>query len=141
MPPGLIATSALFTTAYFILQFILIHAKATVQLTAMKRYSRPCPSVPAVIGVLIVFSILAGLALKMLRITSYPVLLTHTTLNDSHSTSNITSEQGGPPEVDPELDALRRLVSQTKGFYARDYSLWLGWNNVRPRSFSELCKS
>ncbi|KAG2120080.1 hypothetical protein BD769DRAFT_1629580 [Suillus cothurnatus] len=22
-------------------------------------------------------------------------------------------------------------VSQTKGFYARDYSLWLGWNNMR----------
>ncbi|KAG2144156.1 uncharacterized protein EDB93DRAFT_1241314 [Suillus bovinus] len=24
-----------------------------------------------------------------------------------------------------------RPVSQTKGFYARDYSLWLGWNNMR----------
>ncbi|KAG2059987.1 hypothetical protein BDR06DRAFT_993662 [Suillus hirtellus] len=47
------------------------------------------------------------------------------------SLSNITSEQGGSLEVDPELDALRHIVSQTKGFYARDYSLWLGWNNMR----------
>ncbi|KAG1803473.1 uncharacterized protein BJ212DRAFT_1486964 [Suillus subaureus] len=95
----------------------------------MKRHSRP--SVPAFIGALIVFSMLAGLALKMLRITSYPVLFAHTTLDDSQSPSNITSEQGGSPEVDPELDALRHIVSQTKGFYARDYSLWLGWNNMR----------
>lgn len=99
----------------------------------MKRYSRPRPSVPAVIGALVVFSILAGLALRMLRITSYPypVLFPHSTLNNSQSPSNITSEQGGSPEVDPELDALRHIVSQTKGFYARDYSLWLGWNNMR----------
>ncbi|KAG1744265.1 hypothetical protein EDB19DRAFT_1632903 [Suillus lakei] len=67
----------------------------------------------------------------MLKITSYPVLFAHTTSNDSQSPSNITSEQGGSLEVDPELDALRHIVSQTKGFYARDYSLWLGWNNMR----------
>jgi hypothetical protein len=101
----------------------------------MKRYSRPLPSAPVAIGALVVFSILAGLTLRMLSITSYPVLFPHTTLNDSQSPSNITLEQGGPPKVDPELDALRHIVSQTKGFYARDYSLWLGWNNVRPRFF------
>jgi hypothetical protein len=106
----------------------------------MKR-PRPCPSISALVGALIVFSILAGLALKMLRIASYPVLFAHTTLDDSQSPFNITSEQGGSPEVDPELDALRHIVSQTKGFYARDYSLWLGWNNVRPRFFFELCRS
>lgn len=133
-PGQLIATSTLFTTAYFILQFLLIHAKATSYPTIMKRYSRPLPSAPVVIGALVVFSILAGLALRMLSITSYPVIFPHTTLNDSQSPFNIT-QQGGPPKVDPELDALRHIVSQTKGFYARDYSLWLGWNNVRPRFF------
>lgn len=97
----------------------------------MKRHSRPCPSVPAFIGVLIVFSVLASLARKMLSTTSHPLPFVHTTLNDSQSLSNVTSEQGGSLEVDPELDALRHIVSQTKGFYARDYSLWLGWNNMR----------
>ena len=29
------------------------------------------------------------------------------------------------------LGALRDMVSRTKGYYARDYSIWLGWNNVR----------
>lgn len=26
---------------------------------------------------------------------------------------------------------LKQMIATTKGFYARDYSLWLGWNNVR----------
>ncbi|QRV76198.1 O-FucT domain protein [Ceratobasidium sp. AG-Ba] len=29
------------------------------------------------------------------------------------------------------LDQLREMVSHTKGYYGRDYSLGLGWNNVR----------
>lgn len=29
-----------------------------------------------------------------------------------------------------ELEELRSMVSQTKGYFARDYSLHLGWNNV-----------
>ncbi|KAF8846365.1 hypothetical protein BDN67DRAFT_986692 [Paxillus ammoniavirescens] len=29
------------------------------------------------------------------------------------------------------MDEIRAMVSQTRGFYARDYSLGLGWNNVR----------
>lgn len=33
------------------------------------------------------------------------------------------------------LEALRAMVLRTKGFYTRDYSVWLGWNNVR----SPLC--
>lgn len=28
-------------------------------------------------------------------------------------------------------ESLREMVSRTKGYYARDYSVWLGWNNVR----------
>lgn len=33
------------------------------------------------------------------------------------------------------IDQLREMVSHTKGYYGRDYSLGLGWNNV---SFSPL---
>ncbi|KZO97527.1 hypothetical protein CALVIDRAFT_536116 [Calocera viscosa TUFC12733] len=29
------------------------------------------------------------------------------------------------------MDELRSMVEQTDGYYARDWSLWLGWNNVR----------
>ncbi|EJU02501.1 hypothetical protein DACRYDRAFT_22122 [Dacryopinax primogenitus] len=29
------------------------------------------------------------------------------------------------------LDRLQHMVDETKGYYARDYSLWLGWNNIR----------
>jgi len=29
------------------------------------------------------------------------------------------------------LESLHGMVSRTKGYYARDYSVWLGWNNVR----------
>ncbi|KAN0086013.1 hypothetical protein V8E55_007147 [Tylopilus felleus] len=30
-----------------------------------------------------------------------------------------------------ELQYLADMVAKTNGFYARDYSLWLGWNNMR----------
>lgn len=30
------------------------------------------------------------------------------------------------------MDEIKAMVSQTKGFYTRDYSLGLGWNNVCP---------
>ena len=29
------------------------------------------------------------------------------------------------------MEEIKAMVSQTKGFYTRDYSLGLGWNNVR----------
>ena len=35
-----------------------------------------------------------------------------------------------------DLEELHDLVSQTDGFYARDWSLWLGWNNVRFKAFN-----
>ena len=28
------------------------------------------------------------------------------------------------------LESLHNVISSTNGFYARDWSLWLGWNNV-----------
>ena len=30
-----------------------------------------------------------------------------------------------------DINYLREMVSETKGYYTRDYSVWLGWNNVR----------
>jgi hypothetical protein len=36
-----------------------------------------------------------------------------------------------PYENHWSLEVLHDMVSRTKGYYARDYSVWLGWNNVR----------
>ncbi|KIM22745.1 hypothetical protein M408DRAFT_281150 [Serendipita vermifera MAFF 305830] len=35
------------------------------------------------------------------------------------------------PLEDKNLDELRAMVAKTKGYYARDWSLGLGWNNMR----------
>jgi hypothetical protein len=35
-----------------------------------------------------------------------------------------------PDTENPDLEALRDMVAHTQGFWARDYSLHLGWNNV-----------
>ena len=42
------------------------------------------------------------------------------------------------PEEPRDLDDLRAMISQTKGYFTRDYSLWLGWNNVRFSIFGFL---
>ena len=31
------------------------------------------------------------------------------------------------------VEDVHNIVSHTKGYYTRDYSLWLGWNNVSDR--------
>lgn len=31
---------------------------------------------------------------------------------------------------DLTLEDLHEMISETRGFYVRDWSLWLGWNNV-----------
>lgn len=51
------------------------------------------------------------------------------------STSALPSSTPTPSPDDSDeltMDELRDMVSSTKGFLARDYSLGLGWNNVGP---------
>ncbi|KAH7921547.1 hypothetical protein BV22DRAFT_1019122 [Leucogyrophana mollusca] len=63
------------------------------------------------------------------------------------TTSNDVSSAAPSPQPTPDsspqypldvdriyLASIRDIVSRTKGYYARDYSLWLGWNNVRQES-------
>jgi hypothetical protein len=38
-----------------------------------------------------------------------------------------------------DLERLRKMVSKTNGYYGRDYSLGLGWNNVSCRMCCRLC--
>ncbi|KAH7913488.1 hypothetical protein BJ138DRAFT_1111447 [Hygrophoropsis aurantiaca] len=54
------------------------------------------------------------------------------------SWSHATNHQAPPhiltsyvPDEELDLDSLRGIAAKTNGFYARDYSLWLGWNNMR----------
>ncbi|KAG9098381.1 hypothetical protein FRC06_006468 [Ceratobasidium sp. 370] len=52
----------------------------------------------------------------------------------SNSTGSVTKtpEQIIAEEEAPwTIDQIRKMVSHTKGYYGRDYSLGLGWNNVR----------
>lgn len=42
-----------------------------------------------------------------------------------------TPSEGIIKQDDPELEELRTMVSKTKGYFARDWSLYLGWNNMR----------
>ncbi|KAG9043074.1 hypothetical protein FS837_010058 [Tulasnella sp. UAMH 9824] len=42
-----------------------------------------------------------------------------------------TPSEGTTKQDDPELEELRAMVSKTKGYFARDWSLYLGWNNMR----------
>jgi len=35
------------------------------------------------------------------------------------------------PLADKNLDELREMIATTKGYYVRDWSLGLGWNNMR----------
>ncbi|KAG9045287.1 hypothetical protein FS837_006552 [Tulasnella sp. UAMH 9824] len=53
-------------------------------------------------------------------------------------TVTVTVELPGPTqlvedvvEYNPSMDELRAMVSKTKGYFGRDYSLGLGWNNMR----------
>ncbi|KAH7911165.1 hypothetical protein BJ138DRAFT_1007149 [Hygrophoropsis aurantiaca] len=57
-----------------------------------------------------------------------------TPANSSPSPSPTPSPSSTQLTVDPVteyLEEIQNIVSRTKGFYARDYSLWLGWNNMR----------
>lgn len=53
----------------------------------------------------------------------------------NHSYPNTSPPPISPPpplgDDEPELESLRAMVSSTRGYYARDYSMMLGWNNVR----------
>lgn len=54
-----------------------------------------------------------------------------TPLRDQGRLLPATSSFAVPEEDKWSMDAIQQMVSTTKGYYARDYSVSLGWNNVR----------
>jgi hypothetical protein len=72
------------------------------------------------IGTLIGFSITSSASL----VTLEPLLIPAIWRNYVSPTKTSISE-------DPSLETLRDMAARTRGYWARDYSLQLGWNNVR----------
>jgi hypothetical protein len=46
------------------------------------------------------------------------------------ATPTLASDEG---LLELTVDELKAMISRTKGYFVRDWSLYLGWNNVRPR--------
>ncbi|KAG8761886.1 hypothetical protein FRC11_012538 [Ceratobasidium sp. 423] len=53
------------------------------------------------------------------------------TSGSSTSPAKTQAQKIAEEEAPWTIDQLREMVSHTKGYYGRDYSLGLGWNNVR----------
>ena len=86
----------------------------------------PANSIPG-IGVFISFSLLVGLILYMTFLSPHGLLFLRT-MNRSMPIDHATSPSDGL-----SLDQIKDIVVPTRGFFSRDYGLWLGWNNVSVR--------
>ena len=106
---------------------------------AFASYSTKPPKVN-VIAVAIFFGILAGFGLSTigsfgppLRSTQEPFPASIVIIPDDGSAT-----PSPPLESELELQNIQVMVARTNGFYARDYSLWLGWNNVCVTKYTNL---
>ena len=92
-------------------------------------------SVSSLVGVAILVGILVGFSLSTIGYgakfqffgQSLPAL---TTLGEEVVWYHEAAPHPVQSDAEPELKYLSDMVAKTNGFYARDYSLWLGWNNV-----------
>lgn len=94
-------------------------------------------SVSSLVGVAILVGVLVGFGLSTIGFGAKFQFLSQslpaqTTLGDEVVWADHPIHY---PVQDPSselyMQRLTDMVSKTNGFYARDYSLWLGWNNVR----------
>jgi hypothetical protein len=57
--------------------------------------------------------------------------LTTSSILDNAPPASPTTTSSPPPEAEAlTLEQIRDIVGRTRGFFSRDYSLGLGWNNV-----------
>lgn len=66
-----------------------------------------------------------------------PPVTHNTTGSISKTPEQLIAEEEAPWTI----EQIREMVSHTKGYYGRDYSLGLGWNNVRVRFMLVLRKA
>ena len=87
------------------------------------------------VGVLVGFGLSTiGYSTKLPFLSqSLPVLNTLSEGSVGCHDAALNSSQSSLSTAERELQYLTDMVAKTNGFYARDYSLWLGWNNVRGR--------
>ena len=96
-------------------------------------------SSPSLVALAILVGVLVGFGLSTIGYSakfqflsqSLPAqtVLSEEVIWADHSAQNPTQRPN--PNDEHYLHYLADMVSKTNGFYARDYSLWLGWNNVR----------
>ncbi len=81
------------------------------------------------IGILICSLLLAGLILYMTFLSPHGILLL-----SSSKWPILTNHTSSLPTSDVlSLEQIKDIVATTRGFFSRDYSLSLGWNNVSIR--------
>ena len=91
-------------------------------------------SIPG-IGISLGSFLLVGLVLYMTFLSPHgPLLLSSSkwTMPTNHTPSLPTSDEA--PTLSSDVlspEQIRDIVAPTRGFFSRDYSLNLGWNNVR----------
>ena len=97
-------------------------------------FSHSFNSIPG-IGISLGSFLLVGLVLYMTFLSPHgPLLLRSSewTMPTNHTPSAPTSEEAPTLSSDVlSLEQIRNIVAPTRGFFSRDYSLNLGWNNVR----------
>jgi hypothetical protein len=89
------------------------------------------------IGISVCSFILVGLIFYMTFLSPHgPLLLSSSkwSIHSKHAFSLPTSDEApsSPPDA-LSLEQIRDIVAPTRGFFSRDYSLYLGWNNVSLR--------
>ena len=96
-------------------------------------------AVVIIVGTALTFDLRVAFASKRPDITSSPEISPHGSISSpaataptpsSHSPSNVSSSSLFKEHL--SMEEITAMVSQTRGFYTRDYSLGLGWNNACP---------
>lgn len=100
--------------------------------SSVLRFTRNGPSV-ALLAIALVSGLLGGFILstssRRLDFCPMPLDSPNGTPDTSHApTHSPTIPSSQSEEIG--LEALQAIVSKTRGYYARDYSMTLGWNNV-----------
>jgi hypothetical protein len=99
-------------------------------------FSHSFNSIPG-IGISLGSLLLVGLILYMTLLSPHgPLLLSSSewSIPTNHALSSPTSDEAPSSLSDVlSLEQIRDIIAPTRGFFSRDYSLYLGWNNVSIR--------
>jgi hypothetical protein len=96
-------------------------------------FSHSFNSIPG-IGISLGSFLLVGLILYMTFLSPDGPFISEWSIPANHSLSSPTSDEA--PSSLPDVlsvEQTRDIVAPTRGFFSRDYSLYLGWNNVSIR--------